>query len=260
MSLRDFLVRLHLWYAGRGWTRSAKLLARLHPRITALTVDGDCWRLETTTDTYFISDPSQLVRIVGFGVDMEHRVFPKYTYPDFAAVEESDTVVDVGAFIGEFSMRAAERADRLVAIEPDKRNAAALRRNLEQFETADIVNKAVWNKSGTLQFNVAGDPSEGSILGVDTGISNTISLDAVSVADIAEEFDLKQIDFLKVEAEGAEPEVLEGIENIDVRTIAVECSPERHGKPPTDDVLAWLSGHGYTIRMRDNVVFGTQQT
>lgn len=256
MTISNFLIRSHLWYAGRGWKRSALLLSRIHPKIGHLTPEGDSWRLETTTGTYYLSRPSQLVRFVGFGVDMSDRVFPKYTYPDFVSVEEGDTIVEVGAFIGEFSMRAAERADRLVAVEPDEGNVAALTRNLERFDDVEIVNRAVWSESGRLQFNLADDPSEGSILDVDdTTVSDVVTLEAISVSDLAEEFDIETVDFLKVEAEGVEPEVLEGIGDLDVRKIAVECSPERDGESPADDVLAWLSGRDYTIRMRDDVVF-----
>lgn len=261
MRISDFLVRLHLWYAGRGWTRSALGLARLHPRVSELSADENCWRLETNTGTYFLSKPSQFVRIVGFGVDMEHRVFPKYTYPDFVAVEPGDTVIDVGAFIGEFSMQACERADRVLAVEPDERNVSALSRNLETYDGVDVVNRAVWRDSGDLQFHAAGDPSEGSLLGVDnTGIVDTLTLNAVSLSDLADEFDIDCVDFLKVEAEGAEPEVLKGIGSLDVRKLAIECSRERDGESPVDDVLAWLSQREYTIRMRDNVVFARRET
>jgi FkbM family methyltransferase len=256
MALSYLLVRLHLWYAGRGWTWSALLLSRLHPRIESLTQEVDCWRLETTTKTYYLSDPSQLVRVVGFGIDMEHRVFPKYTFQGFVEVETGDVVIDVGAFIGEFSMRAVKRADRLVAVEPDKRNAAALSRNLGSSDGVDVVNRAVWKESGKLTFNVAGDPSEGSILSVDdSGVNDSVSLDAVSIANLADEYGLEHVDFLKLEAEGAEPEALKGIGDLEVRKIAVECSPERDGESPIEEVRALLVDRGYTTQLRDNVLF-----
>lgn len=256
MTRLDFLVRLHLWYAGRGCDQSAYALARLHPQVISLSSNDDCWRLETDAGIFFLSRPSQITRFVGIGVNMADRVFPKYTYEGFVEVEQGDTIVDVGAFIGEFSMQAAKRADRLVAVEPDERNAAALTRNLKRFDGIDVVNRPIWHESGDLRFNIAEDPSEGSILNVDdTGRTSTVPLKAVCLADLAAEFDLEEVDFLKVEAEGTEPEALEGIGDLNVEKIAVECSPERDGEPPTDNVLAWLSERNYSIRKRDEVVF-----
>lgn len=222
---------------------------------------ADCWQLETVDGTFFLSEPSQLVRFVGIGTDMTSRVFEKYRYPGFVSAQTGDTVLDVGAFIGEFSMRVAERAEELVAVEPDKRNVAALRSNLGAYDHADVLNQAMWRESGCLDFNVASDPSEGSLLDVDaTGTDTKQTITAGTVKGIASEYDWDEIDFLKIEAEGAEPEVLEGIEDIQVNKIAVECSAERDGSPPTDDVLAYLSERDYTIRMKDSVIFGRRTT
>lgn len=254
---RNLLIRLHLWYAGRGSTRSAKLLAQFHPGVLSLSQTANCWRLETTNGTYFISEPSQFIRIAGFGTDMATRVFEKYRYPDFVAVDSGDTVLDVGAFIGEFSMHAAEQAGQLVAVEPDKRNVSALKKNLAAYNHADVLNQAVWHQSETVTFNMASDSSEGSLLGVDATMTDVEqSIKASTVKEIANEFDWPEIDFLKIEAEGAEPEVLKGIEDLRVKKIAVECSPERNGESPIDDVLAYLSEKDYTIRKKDSVVFG----
>jgi len=89
----------------------------------------------------------------------------------------------------------------------------------------------------------------------DTGVDDAVSLDAVSLADLADEYGLDHVDFVKVEAEGAEPEVLEGIGGLEVDKIAVECSPERDGEPPTEAVRTLLADYDYSIRLRDNVLF-----
>lgn len=257
MRVLDLLTRLHLWYAGNGSPVLARVFARVHPEIDSLKQDGDCWRLETKTETVFLLNPCQVFRVIGLGANMRDRVSKKYELPGFVAVESGDTVVDIGAFIGEFSRQAATVAERVIAVEPDDRNTNVLRRNLETAENASVLNRAVWHTTGTQSFNVAQDPSEGSILTVDhTDVEDTIELDAMRVDDIAAEFGLEEIDYLKVEAEGAEPEVLQGIGDLPVRKLAVECAPEREGETPVEEVSEWLLEHDYSVKRRNHIVFG----
>lgn len=257
MPLTSLPVRAHLWFAGHGPRRIADVLARLHPSVRSLDREDDCWRLETMSNSFYLSDPRQITRFVGIGTPMQDRVLRKYTIEDFVQVEEDDTVVDIGAFIGEFARPAGERGEQVVAVEPDERNAAALRRNLAHVQENAVVQKAAWKETGKRTFQVAGDPSEGSILDVDSDdVTGTVTLETIRVDDLAAEFALDTIGYLKVEAEGAEPEVLEGIGEVHVEKIAVECAPEREGTAPTEAVTDWLSAHDYEVRHRDHIVFG----
>lgn len=257
MTISNLSVRAHLWYAGHGPQRLAFILARLHPNISSLESVGDCWCLETTTGSFYFSDPRQITRHVAIGISMQGRVLQKYTFPGFVEVESGDTVVDVGAFIGEFSKRAGEIGDRIIAVEPDDRNAAALRRNLSHLSESYVVEKAAWKETGQHEFQVAGDPSEGSILEVDSNdVTDIVALETTRVDDLATKIGVGSIDYLKIEAEGAEPEVLESVGELEVGKIAVECAPERGGETPEAEVTNWLRERGYTIRTRDNIVFG----
>lgn len=256
MSVSEFLVRGHLWYAGHGPRRLAFVYARLHPAVESLARLEDCWRLETAEETVYLSDPRQITRFVGVGTDMRGRVIEKYTLPGFVEVEAGDSVVDVGAFIGEFAMFAGDVGARVVAVEPDERNAAALRRNLERIEDGRVVRKAVWRDTGERTFQVAADPSEGSILEVDTdGVTEAVSLETTRIDDLAAGAGMDRIDYLKVEAEGAEPEALEGIGDLEVAKLAVECAPERDGESPADEVTEWLGTRGYDVRTKNHIVF-----
>jgi FkbM family methyltransferase len=257
MVVSDLPVRAHLWYAGHGPRRLAFVLARLHPGVRSLSSVGDCWHLDTRRGSFYLSDPRQITRFVGIGTTMRGRVLQKYSSSEFVEVERGDTVVDVGAFIGEFSRPAGEIGDRVVAVEPDARNAAALRRNLSHLPESEVVEKAAWRETGEREFRVAGDPSEGSILEVDSDdVTDVISLETTRVDDLAAEVDLDGIDYLKIEAEGAEPEALQGVGGLEIPKIAVECAPERSGTAPVGAVTDWLQDRGYTVRQRETIVFG----
>lgn len=257
MTISNLSIRAHLWYAGHGPQWLAFILARLHPNISSLKSVGDCWWLETITGSFYLSDPRQITRHTGIGISMQGRVLQKYTLPGFVEVESGDTVVDVGAFIGEFSKRAGEIGDRIIAVEPDDRNAAALRRNLSHLSESYVVEKAAWKETGQHEFQVAGDPSEGSILEVDSNdVTDVVTLETIRVDDLVAEIGVESIDYLKIEAEGAEPEVLESVGKLKIGKIAVECAPERDGETPKVEVTGWLRDRGYAVRTRDNIVFG----
>jgi FkbM family methyltransferase len=257
MVVSDLPVRAHLWYAGHGPRRFAFVLARLHPGVRSLDSVEDCWQLDTERGSFYLSDPRQITRFVGIGARMRGRVLRKYSMPDLVEVENGDTVVDVGAFIGEFARPAGEIGERIVAVEPDARNAAALCRNLAHLPNSDVVEKAAWYETGDREFRVAGDPSEGSILEVDSDdVTDVVTLDATRIDDLADALGLDGIDYLKIEAEGAEPEALQGVGELEVPKVAVECAPERDGTAPVGAVTGWLRDHGYTVRQRDTIVFG----
>lgn len=250
--------RASLWVAGHAPEGVAHLLARVHPRVLALEDAGDYWRLELADETVALSDPRQITRFVGPG--MHGRVRSKYELPYFMRVNSGDTVVDVGAFIGEFARSVALLSDRLVAVEPDPRNAAALRRNLRKrrgSDRASVVEAAAWGENGPTSINLASDPSETSLLALDHGqeYDHTFVL-ARRLDDILAEHSIDHVDFLKVEAEGAEPEVLDGLGDVRPWKIAVECSPERDGSSPAPEIHGTLLDWGYDVRYDRGVVFG----
>ena len=218
----------------------------------------DCWELETVEETYYLSDPRQITRVIGFGADMKGRVFRKYSYEGFVEVEQGDTVMDIGAFIGEFSRAAGEIADRIIAIEPDETNIRALKRNLQHLDSTEVIQKVAWNETGTKSFQVANDPSEGSILDIDKSeVSNVVTLDSIRIDDLMTDLGVQKVDFLKVEAEGVEPEVLEGVGEVSIPKIAVECAPEREGKSPKPEVEEWFKDNGYKTKAQGHIVFGS---
>lgn len=184
-------------------------------------------------------------------------VVERYEHSDSGVVIESgDRIVDVGAFLGEFAIGAALRtpcADEVVCLEPDPRSYGALIASLEQC-AADIQarQQAAWRIGGeALPMQLASDPSETSALTPDSGhVVGAIDAEAVALSSLG------PIDFLKVEAEGAEPEVLAGLEEQQATKVAVNCDPERDGASPKATVIEALRGLEYdTIVSSESTVY-----
>ncbi|MDD4871215.1 MAG: FkbM family methyltransferase [Kiritimatiellae bacterium] len=130
--------------------------------------------------------------------------------------KEGDVVVDAGACWGETTLYFADAVGdtgRVYAFEVDPDNLTILSRNLALNFTlsqrAEIVERAVSAASGKqLQFTSNG-PSTSSVL---SGEGTTFDGITVSLDDFVAQKQLKRLDFIKMDIEGAEESALRGAE------------------------------------------------
>jgi FkbM family methyltransferase len=126
-------------------------------------------------------------------------------------ISSGDVVVDMGAHIGAFAVRAAQLAHpgQVYAYEASKKNYALLTENrqLNSLENLYIENSAVSDHRGPMSLYIpAGNSILGSLLQSTSSFTETVQ--AITFADIIAEHALTQIDFLKVDVEGAEFDIL----------------------------------------------------
>ena len=126
-------------------------------------------------------------------------------------IRAGDIVVDMGAHIGAFAVRAARLAQggQVYSYEASSKNFALLTENrqLNGLENLYVENSAVSNLRGEMPFYT---PSDNRILG--SLLQNTSSfvenVQTITFSDIITEHSIDQIDFLKVDVEGAEFDIL----------------------------------------------------
>ena len=141
--------------------------------------------------------------------------------------------------------------ERFVAVDPTASIDISLATNTSELETVTTVPVAAWYESTALDLNLSLTSNDNSVLTVDSNRTDrSVTVQADTVADIAADLGIERIDFLKIEAEGAEPEVLEGAlaGQIPIRKIPVDCAPERDGEPPRDEIENTLVETGYDVR------------
>jgi len=204
--------------------------------------------------TYYVPSKSQ----VGRGNRQKHaEKFERYTMKDFVEIEVGDTVIDVGAFIGEFSIPAQEIGATVHAIEPAPVSFHCLTRNTESIDSIKCYQTGIWNENTTMTFSIGEDQTENSLFDVDNGklVSKEV-IDTQTIDSFLNENDIKTVNFLKVEAEGAEPEVLEGAITAGIKKIAVDAGAERYGKETADTVSDILVEADYEVRISGPIVFG----
>ncbi len=176
-------------------------------------------------------------------------------------------VLDVGAHAGEFSLLALNEGRAVYAVEPDPDALACLKRNLEGRESLVVIDALVWNAEEELTFSLAASMADSSVFGADRPKSATgmIRRRATTLDRIAEEHGIDGLAFLKCDAEGAEPEVLEGGRELLRRTarIAIDTGPERNGKRTSDVCEGLLRDAGFSVRTRDRgriVTYGSRDS
>lgn len=123
-------------------------------------------------------------------------------------LKEVPFIIDCGANIGLsiISMKRQYPNAEIIAYEPDDKNFHLLSENIKSFGYSNVTlhKEAVWTSNTTLQFSNAGLMSSK----IETGNSNnTIEIKAIRLKDVID----REVDFLKIDIEGAEYEVLKDI-------------------------------------------------
>lgn len=121
---------------------------------------------------------------------------------------ENAYILDCGAHIGlsVIYLKSICPSANIVCFEPDNKNYDLLQKNIasHQLKDIDARNEAVWNENTSLHFIQEGNM--GSKIGENPN-SNTITVKARRLKDFLN----KKVDFLKLDIEGAEYEVLKDI-------------------------------------------------
>jgi FkbM family methyltransferase len=154
--------------------------------------------------------------------------------PDDFEIKEHDTVIDIGAHIGTFSVQAAKSAykGKIYSFEPFPENFSLLQQNLQlnKIENVTPYRTAISDCGGFAPLFISKDNSGGHSLiknapAVRNSI-NSIRVETKALEQIVQENKIKHINFLKMDCEGSEYNILlstpEGLfKKID--KISVEC-------------------------------------
>ena len=190
------------------------------------------------------------------GIEGRVKVVGDKYQTDGCRVEQGDTVFDIGANIGEFSISIRDTAAKVYSFEPDPVARAAPEANQAHFKTFTVVPWAMGETPGELTFYLSSDGADSSII-VPDSYTDVITVKSETIDNAITQFGLEKVDFLKLEAEGFEPEILKGAgaSLAKIRKIAIDVSPERQGQSPAKEVLAILEEAGFEAWQDKNVVF-----
>lgn len=118
------------------------------------------------------------------------------------------TIIDGGAYGGEFSFYCLPFAKKIYAFEPDPKPYAIMEQLIKEFELGDIIelsSKALAGSNGKKWFRNSG--AGGSSFAGGTEGENNIEVETITIATVFKENNIEQLDILKVDMENAELEV-----------------------------------------------------
>jgi FkbM family methyltransferase len=200
--------------------------------------------------------PVPMVKLSHIVFGYEEWLERKYSLPGFVEVEAGDIVIDCGAYIGGFSMNAAKVAAQVHAFEPESANFSCLVRNFDGTRNVILNKIGLYSETGRMPLNISASSVEHSLLIPDDGqVVEVREIDVVTLEDYLLGKELPNPDFVKIEAEGVEPEVFDGLGGLRPRKLAIDVSPERNGLSPAAEFHVRLSAAGYEIRQRAHVMF-----
>lgn len=207
-----------------------------------------CWKVKSSNEEYY----TVRANVERGSRRLQKQKCNRYTLDGFCDIEAADLVVDIGAYIGEFSLCSARKARRVISIEPDPYSYRCLQKQTEGRDNITVVNELPHEESGTVTFRSAVDGSESTVFDVDQGDYTEIQMESKPLDDILSGLGVAEVDFLKMDAEGAEPEVLRGIKSIPVTKFAIDVGEERAGETSTEEVRLILNERGYECRVQED--------
>lgn len=169
-----------------------------------------------------------------------------------SAIETEDVFLDVGSNIGIYSIPVAQNvvSGSVVAVDPYRGSIEALEENAELNSCGDqihTVNTALWNENTTLNLSV--HPPTGHQ--IETSGETEVG---ARRGDQLLTDGYPEPTVVKIDVEGAEHQVIEGIEDIldSVRLLYCEIHHEqieKFGNTPTE-VVDRIEEHGFTVEDR----------
>lgn len=176
--------------------------------------------------------------------------YRKYDYFGYR-VSPDDVVVDIGANIGTFSVYAAKMcgAAKVISFEPFPDNYNLLSKNVTQNQLRNVtcVNKAVaGSRDGRTMRLDAVDPGSHSL--VMGSSKDTVAVECCTLDDVFERFSLAKIDYLKMDCEGSEYEILGSATSRLHQIHRISMETHTVGNRKAEDIEKLLREHGFEVK------------
>lgn len=178
------------------------------------------------------------------------EIFQDNVYDKVWSPQPGDTVIDVGAYVGMFSVKASEAVGytgQVIAVEPCPQTFRLLKENTAGCLNVRIMKVAIMNQTGISKLYYSQSAAANSLI-VQSG--KYVEVETITLDQLAKRLKLSKVDFIKIDAEGAGLEILQGaIETLTKGTrLAIAAYHDaKDGKREIDVVTKFLKDVGYQI-------------
>lgn len=195
-----------------------------------------------------------------FGKDYFHLLYPFTPFRKYLEEykpKQGDIIIDGGAFLGHFSLFASVLVGdkgKIIAFEPDRKNFMKLKENLKLNNVKNVVaiNKGLWGENTTLEFDETSTSSSSLFFDKDRPSDQIKKVPVVRLDDELEKMGITKVNFIKLDVEGAEIEVIKSSEktlkNNDVN-LAIASYHTINGEKTAVKLEKILSKMGYKVKI-----------
>jgi FkbM family methyltransferase len=225
-------------------------------KLRSIFIANTVYLLSSKTEEIFCTSGYRVSRFVKGFKNSGNRSWERYGISKLNSSEKILTVIDIGANVGEFTQGAINHnAEMIFAYEPDPIAFYCLKKNTSERKNVKIFELAVSNSNSIKDFYKATHTADSSLI-EPPSYDEIIKVRNVTLDSQLEMFP-KRIDLIKIEAEGFEPEIIEGAFETLKRTkyVAVDVGPERYGLKTETEVTNLLSSQGFKVILAsDNII------
>lgn len=174
------------------------------------------------------------------------EIYNKYNIEVTAA----DTVIDIGANIGAFSLYASQKASRgiVYCFEPFPDNYQLLKEQLRinHIQNVQAFNLGVSNKAGQQDLYLSGINTGGHSLQFEQA-AGKVTIQTTTLEQFCQDHQIHHIDFLKLDCEGSEFDIIKHNPDIlhRISKIVMECHP--YPSESVEGMKQLLESYGFTV-------------
>ena len=157
--------------------------------------------------------------------------------------KQFNLIVDIGAWCGTWAMALQKYAKNIQCYEPNKLHFDCLSRNLAPYGHVKLYNQAIGNQDTFVKLSQETATQNTRVL-LEKGETKINKLDSL---------DLQGVDFIKIDVEGLEMEVLKGaektLENVEYLMIELNGNSEKYGSSKRD-IKEHLKSLGFKVLIK----------
>ena len=183
-----------------------------------------------------------------------YAIYRSGIFDTFYKIQNNNVIIDIGAHVGIFTLRAARKARNgvVVAVEPYPPNYKLLMYNINynKIENVIPINCALSNSTGVTKLYIATDSLSHSIT-EKRKISNYVAERYVEVKtqtldELLDKLKLREVNFIKINAEGAELSILKGATRTLQSNVSLAIAAD-HYPGEIGQVLRYLRRRKYRV-------------
>jgi FkbM family methyltransferase len=205
--------------------------------------DGSAFEVRTLMDVWVLKETCLDRQYETFGTD----------------IQNGWTVMDIGGGWGDFALSIGRNHPqcRVIAFEPFPPSIELFdeNQNLNQVSNVELVHAAIGKESGKLRLSTQKEEAV-QLSTADTNTGTWLEVESLSLADAMQNHHIERCDFLKMDCEGGEYDILISAPDDVLARIDRICMETHDGisKYNHADLIHFLEAHAYQVRYRVNPV------